>query len=64
LEIPPSLQSAPNHLIAEFVLSSLQPPTPSLYRVWRGGFSLTLPKDMVCLVFIKLGQPSPYKPVL
>jgi hypothetical protein len=35
-----------------------------LYWVWRGGFNLTLPRDMACVVFIKLVQPPLYKPVL
>jgi hypothetical protein len=32
---------------------------PSLSRLWRGGFSPTLCKDMAFVVLIKLGQPSP-----
>jgi len=56
LEISPSLRSAPSHLIAAFGLPSLQPPIPSLCWVWMGGFS-------PCVVFIKLGQPSPYMSV-
>jgi len=35
-------------------LPSSQPPTPSLYWVWRGGFKQSLPRDMACAVFIKL----------
>lgn len=57
---PPSCQ------IAALGLPSLQLPTPSLCCVWRGVFSPILPRDMAwyLVVFIKLGLPSPKKPVL
>jgi hypothetical protein len=53
LEIPLLLWSTPSRLIAAFGLPSLQPPTPSLCWVWRGGFSPTLPRDMACVVLIQ-----------
>jgi len=61
LEIPPLMWSSPSRLITAFGLPSLQPPTPSLCSVRRGGLSLTLSRDMTNLVYIKLGKPSPYK---
>jgi hypothetical protein len=60
----PSFRPTPSSIIAAFGLPSLQPPTPSLCWVWRGRFSHTLLRDMACVVFIKHGQPSPYKRVL
>lgn len=46
-------------LIATFDLLSLQPPTPSLCWVLRGGLNLTLLSDMPCVLFISGGNPPP-----
>lgn len=48
LEIPSSLWSLPNRLIAAFVLLTLKPLTPSFW----GGFSLTLLRNITYVVLI------------